>query len=208
MSIPEIPVRRQARSGTVQLTPTRENTMRKLTAALFMSLDGVVEAPDTFVRPNVYADFPELMAENIAEQDTVLLGRKMYEEWSQFWPGSTIEPFASFINGHQKFVVSNTLANLEWRHSKLLRGDLADAIATLKAQPGKTIGVHGSISLVQSLLLMGLLDELRLVQAPVIAGHGRRLFEHPGAALQLDLQHSRTTPTGLQYLIYTPRRAA
>jgi dihydrofolate reductase len=180
--------------------------MRKLTTCLFISLDGVVEAPNTFVRPNVYEDFPELIGESNAEQDAVLLGRKIYEEWSQFWPDSKIEPFASFINSTQKFVVSSTLANLEWRNSTLLGGDLADAVATLKAQPGKTIGVHG-ISLIQSLLLMGLLDELRFILCPVIAGQGRRLLDHPGAVQQLDLQHSQTTPTGLQYLVYTPRRA-
>jgi dihydrofolate reductase len=178
--------------------------LRKLTSFLFISLDGVVESPNTFVRPNVYADFPELIRENIAEQDTILLGRKMYQEWSQFWPDSKIEPFASFINSHPKFVVSSTLSNLEWNNSKLLGRDLAGAIGTLKAQPGKTIGVHGSISLVQSLLLMGLLDELRFIQVPAIAGHGRRLLD-PGAARQLDLQYSRATPTGLQYLVYTPR---
>jgi dihydrofolate reductase len=179
--------------------------MRKLMSCLFISLDGVVESPDSFVRPDLYNDFPEIIRETIAEQDTVLLGRKMYEEWSQFWPNSQIEPFASFINSHPKFVVSSTLRNLEWNHSTLLRGDLADAIGELKAQPGKTIGVHGSISLVQSLLLAGLLDELRLIVCPVIAGHGRRLLDHQGDALQLDLKHSRATPTGLEYLVYTPR---
>jgi dihydrofolate reductase len=178
--------------------------MRKLMSCLFISLDGVVESPDTFVRPNLYNDFPEIIRETIAEQDTILLGRKMYEEWSQYWPDSKIEPFASFINSHPKIVVSSTLRNLDWNHSTLLRGDLADAIGELKAQPGKTIGVHGSISLVQSLLLAGLLDELRLIVCPVIAGHGRRLLDHQGDALQLDLQHSRATPTGLQYLVYTP----
>ncbi|MDB5933272.1 MAG: hypothetical protein JWQ01_616 [Massilia sp.] len=179
--------------------------MRKLTSHLFISLDGVVESPDTFVRPNVYADFPDLIRETIAEEDAILLGRKMYQEWSQFWPDSKIEPFASFINNHPKYVVSSTLRSLEWRHSTLLSGDLAGAVGELKAQPGKAIGVHGSICLVQSLLLAGLLDELRFIQVPAIAGHGRRLLDHQGAALQLDLQHSRATPTGLQYLVYRPR---
>ncbi len=179
--------------------------MRKLMSCLFISLDGVVEAPDTFVRPNLYQDFPEIIRDTIDEQDTVLLGRKMYQEWSQFWPDSKIEPFASFINGRPKIVVSRTLRDLTWRHSTLLDGELAGAIADLKARPGKTIGVHGSIGLVQSLLLAGLLDELRLIVCPVIAGHGRRLFDHQGAALQLDLRQARTTPTGLQYSVYTPR---
>lgn len=179
--------------------------MRKLTSFLFISLDGVVEAPNTFVRPDVYGDFTELIRETIADQDTILLGRKTYEEWSTYWPESKIEPFASFINAHRKLVASSTLRSLEWRHSTLLGHDFTKSIAELKAQPGKTIGVHGSISLVQSLLLAGLLDELRLVQVPAIAGHGRRLLDHQGAALQLDLRHSRATPAGLQYLVYTPR---
>lgn len=179
--------------------------MRKLTSFLFISLDGVVESPNLFARPNVFADIPELIRETIAEQDAILLGRKMYQEWSQYWPNSKIEPFASFINTQPKFVVSSTLRILEWRHSTPLSGDLQSAIATLKAQPGKTIGVHGSISLVQSLLLAGLLDELRFIQCPAIVGHGRRLLDHPGAAQQLDLQYSHSTPTGLQYLVYTPR---
>jgi dihydrofolate reductase len=179
--------------------------MRKLTSFLFISLDGVVESPNTFVRANVFEDISELIRETIAEQDTILLGRKMYQEWSQYWPDSKIEPFASFINNHPKFVVSSTLRDLAWSHSALLGRDLAGAIGELKTQPGKTIGVHGSVSLLQSLLLAGLLDELRFIQVPVIAGHGRRLLEYPDASRQLDLQYSRATPTGLLYLVYTPR---
>jgi dihydrofolate reductase len=93
--------------------------MRKLTSLLFISLDGVVESPSTFVRPNVFDDINALIRETIAEQDSILLGRKMYQEWSQYWPDSKIEPFASFINNHPKFIVSSTLSNLEWRHSTL-----------------------------------------------------------------------------------------
>lgn len=180
--------------------------MRNLVAYLIMSLDGVVDAPDAFVRPELYADFTDLIAETIAEQDAILLGRKTYEEWVAFWPDSTIEPFASFINHHPKFVVSSTLRDLAWPGSALLTGDLADAVGQLKQQPGRAIGVHGSIGLVQSLLRVGLVDELRIVQVPAIAGHGRRLFEHQGLPVQLDLQAARTTPAGMQFLVYAPRR--
>jgi len=78
--------------------------MRKLTSFLFISLDGVVEAPNKFVRDDVFKDIIALIGETVAEQDTILLGRKMYEEWSTFWPNSKIEPFASFINNHPKYV--------------------------------------------------------------------------------------------------------
>ena len=180
--------------------------MRKLASFLFVSLDGVVEAPNKYVRDDLFEDFPELIGVTVSEQDAVLLGRKMYEEWSLYWPASSIEPFATFINNTPKFVVSSTLREVNWKSSTLISHDLTGAIAKLKAQSGKTIGVHGSISLVQSLLLAGALDELRFIQVPVIAGSGRRLLENGGSPIQLDLQSSRATRSGLQYLVYTPRR--
>jgi dihydrofolate reductase len=179
--------------------------MRKLISTLFISLDGVVESPDKYVRPEMYEDFPEEVDTALSEQDAVLMGRKIYDEWSAFWPGSNIEPFATFINNTPKFVVSSTLREVNWQSSTLISHEVTGAIAELKAQAGKTIGVHG-ISLVQSLLLSGALDELRLIQVPVIAGSGRRLLEHGGPPIQLDLQSSRATRTGLNYLVVTPRR--
>ncbi len=179
--------------------------MRKLISTLFISLDGVVESPDKFILPEMYADFPDEIDTALSEQDAVLLGRKIYDEWFAFWPASNIEPFATFINNTPKFVVSSTLREVNWKSSTLISHDVTGAIAKLKAQSGKTIGVHG-ISLVQSLLLSGALDELRLIQVPVIAGSGRRLLEHGGPPIQLDLQSSRATRTGLNYLVYTPRR--
>jgi dihydrofolate reductase len=180
--------------------------MRKVTSFLFISLDGVVESPNTFVRGDVFADIVALIGETVADQDTVLLGRRMYEEWSTYWPSSNIEPFATFINTTPKLVVSRTLREVGWSHCALLDGDLESALAELKARPGKTIGVHGSVRLVQSMLVAGLLDELRFLQFPVIAGQGRRLLEHHGPPIQLDLRSARATPKGLQYLVYEPRR--
>jgi dihydrofolate reductase len=130
----------------------------------------------------------------------------MYDEWSIFWPASNIEPFATFIDSTPKFVVSSTLREVNWKSSTLISHDVLGAIAKMKAQSGRTIGVHGSMSPVQSLLLAGALDELRFIQVPVIAGSGRRLLEHGGPPIQLDLQSSRATRTGLNYLVYTPRR--
>ncbi len=179
--------------------------MRTLAAYLFISLDGVVEAPERFLRNDLYPDSAPLLAETIAGQDAVVLGRKTWETWSAFWPGSAIEPFATFINSVPKYVASRSLEPLGWAPSTRLRGDLAQEIAALKGQPGKTIGVHGSVSLVQALLIAGALDELRLVLCPVVAGHGRRLLSREGAPIPLDLQSARTTPRGLQFLIYRPR---
>ena len=178
--------------------------MRKLSSFLFMSLDGVVEAPDRFARPNLYADFPALIGQTIAEQDAVLLGRKQHDEWSGFWPGSDLQPFADFINNVPKFIISTTLAETDWQHATILSGPMAAAVTTLKRGVGGTIGVHGSISLVQALLGAGLLDELRFILCPVMARSGRRLVSDGQEPIQLDLQSVETRPSGLQYLIYRP----
>lgn len=179
--------------------------MRKLTSFLFMSIDGVVEAPERFVRQALYADFPALVGETIGEQDAVLMGRKIYEDWSVFWPTSDIQPFADFINAVPKFVVSSTLATAYWDGTTILPGPLDDAIATLKAGTGGTIGVHGSISLISTLMVAGHLDEMRFILCPVVAGSGRRLLADSHGPIQFDLESARSTPTGLSYLVYRPR---
>lgn len=135
----------------------------------------------------------------------MLLGRKTYEEWSAFWPGADIEPFASFINATPKFVVSKSLKTLGWAPATLIGGDVQREIAALKGRPGQSIGVHGSISLVAFLITAGLLDELRLVMCPALSGSGRRLLSRDGAPIQLDLCSSRTTPGGLAYFVFRPR---
>jgi dihydrofolate reductase len=178
--------------------------MRKLTSFLFMSLDGVVEAPQVFVRPELYEEFPALIGEIIAEQDAVLMGRTTYAEWAPFWPGSDIQPFAGFINRVPKFVVSSTLSELDWAGSHLLSGALAQSVSALKASSGGAIGVHGSIGLVSALLRCGLLDELRLIVCPALAGSGRRLLPERRQPLQLVMVAARSTPSGLQYLVYRP----
>ncbi|TRW14908.1 dihydrofolate reductase family protein [Glacieibacterium frigidum] len=178
--------------------------MRKFTAFLFISLDGVVEAPNLFVRPNLYEDFDPLIAASIAGQDAVLLGRTMYEEWSAFWPGSDIQPFADFINAVPKFVVSRTLTHAGWPGTTILPGPFDGEMARLKTSDGGTVGVSG-IRLIQSLLVAGLLDELQFCLVPVVAGSGRRLLEGHDTPVQLDLVSAQTTRAGLQYLIYRPR---
>lgn len=178
--------------------------MRKLVCSLFISLDGVVEAPDRFVRPELYQDFSPLIAQSMEGQDLVLMGRRMYEEWSAFWPTSNIQPFANFINSVPKLVVSGTLASTQWSGSSLLEGPVQTEVARLKATCGGTVGVHG-IEMIGSLILAGLMDELHFILVPVIAGTGRRLGSATEAAIQLDLVSAQTTPNGLQHLVYQPR---
>ncbi len=174
--------------------------MRNVVAYELLSLDGVAEQPDEFV-----TDFDDAMEENlsrvIAAQDAVLLGRNTYDEWAAFWPTSDIEPFAGFINGVQKFVATSTPLDREWPQTNVVAGGLADLVIELKGQPGGDIGIHGSISLTQSLLEASLIDELRLVIAPALNMHGRRLFDR-GITRRLSLTRRQTSPTGYLLLDY------
>ena len=163
--------------------------MRKVTAGLFISLDGVVESPDQWQFDHIDEDMMAGMGSQIATEDTVLLGRVTYQEWAAYWPTSTDEPYASHINSTPKYVVSTTLEKVEWQNSTLIKESLAEEVTRLKQQPGKTIGVAGSPTLVRSLLQKDLLDELTLMVHPVVVGRGKRLFKD-GDALKRVLQNS------------------
>jgi dihydrofolate reductase len=174
--------------------------MRKVVAYELLSLDGVAEEPNQFI-----ADWDEAMAENLARvigtQDAVLLGRQNWEEWADFWQTSNIEPFATFINGVHKYVATSTAPTREWPDTTVVDRDLAKFVADLRQQPGGDIGLHGSISVVQSLLEAGLVDALSVVIAPAVHGHGRKLLDGVSAR-RLSLTRAVTSPTGYLLLDY------
>jgi dihydrofolate reductase len=174
--------------------------LRKLVAYELLSLDGVAESPDEF-----FHEWDDVMGENlarvIATQDTVLLGRRTYDEWADFWPTSDIEPFATFINGVEKFVTTSTTPERSWTNSSVIDGNLFEAVTNLKNRPGGDIGLHGSVELTQALLEGGLVDELRLVIAPALQIRGRRLFDE-GTARRLTLVRHAVSPSGYLLLDY------
>ena len=168
---------------------------RHVVAGHFLSLDGVAEAPDQFI--TAWDDETDAHgAELIARQDAVILGRSTYDEWAGFWPTSEIEPFASFINTVPKYVATSTPLTTEWANARAIEGPVDEFVRTLKAGDGGDIGVHGSISLTQSLLAAGLVDEVRLLVAPRVVGSGRRLFDDRAAAYSLELVESTGSPSG------------
>jgi len=184
--------------------------MRTVVAHLIMTLDGVVKfdvVTDTIVK---LRDTEEVLADffaRVAEEDAMLLGRVTYQEWADYWPTSTVEPFASHINNVPKYVVSKTLDSAQWgarNSATLVKGNLADAITALKRQPGKNIGIHGSPTLVEAMLHADLLDELRLEIYPVVAGSGSRLFQDGRGIKQLQLAASKITRNGVVILTYQP----
>jgi dihydrofolate reductase len=178
--------------------------MRKIVAGLFVSVDGVVEAPETWTGPYFSPEIGQHIGSMMAAGDTMLLGRATYQTFAASFAGNTSDPMAAQMNASPKVVVSTTLAAAEWENSTLIRGDVAAEITRLKQQPGKNINISGSATLVAWLLRQGLLDELDLLVFPVVAGHGKRLFDSDGRQTGLKLADSQTYPTGVVRLTYHP----
>ena len=172
--------------------------MRKVSAGLFHSIDGVVEAPYKFQFDSFDDELGTLLGAVMQSVDTVVLGRIGYEEWAGYWPNATADgDFADFINTVPKHVASRTLTGpLDWQNSTLIEGDLFTFIKQLKATEGGEIAVMSSISLVRQLLFAGLMDELTLITHPVISGEGRHLFEPSDPTTRLALKRSTTTSKG------------
>jgi dihydrofolate reductase len=160
--------------------------MRKVVLYSLVSLDGVAEDPGQW-----FADADERLMDNlarvIATQDTVLLGRGTYEFWVHHWPTSDMQPFADFINGTPKIVFTSSRPDAAWSGSTFVAEPAAAYVAALRQEPGGDLGIHGSLSLAQSLLREELVDELRLVISPSLAGTGRRLFEDTGDLQRFEL---------------------
>ena len=168
--------------------------MRKVVLYELLSLDGVAESPDTF-----FTDWDEAMEANLAAvigtQDAVILGRRSYDEWSEYWPDSEIEPFATFINSVTKYVATSTPLGGQWHNATAIEGGVVEFVRSLKQSSGGDIGVHASVSVGQALLAGDVVDEVRLVVAPAIAGGGRRLLDGL-PTMRLELVRSSTSPSG------------
>jgi dihydrofolate reductase len=168
--------------------------MRKTVVYELLSVDGVAEEPDQF-----FTSWDDAMQANLASvieaQDTVILGRRSYDEWAGFWPTSDIEPFATFINAVRKYVATSTPLERAWTNSSVISDGLVEFVRDLRRGTGGDIGVHASISVAQALLAADVVDELRLVIAPTIVGAGRRLLDGL-PSIRLEAIRSVTSPTG------------
>ncbi|CCH88680.1 Bifunctional deaminase-reductase domain protein [Modestobacter italicus] len=186
--------------GPVLVTPCERNAVRPVVLYQLLSVDGVAEEPGDWVLDVDEEVFAHL-GRVIARQDDVLLGRGTYDYWAGYWPTSDVEPFAAFINGTPKHVLTSTPLTQPWSNSTAVHDPAVGYVTALKQRPGGDIGVHGSTTLARALLAAGLVDELQLVVAPTIAGSGRRLFE-AGDLRRLDLRDVARTPTGILLLHY------
>ena len=178
--------------------------MRKIIAGLFVSVDGTVEFANEFVGGYMDAEVGQDMGLQMTERDTILLGANTYREMAPHWPAQE-GPMAAQMNETPKLVVSSTLDSVEeWQNSSLIEGDPVEELNRLKREPGKNIFIVGSLSLAESLLRAGVVDELYILVFPVVFGRGRRLFERGGEPVALALTESRVFSNGVIKNVYTP----
>ncbi len=189
--------------------------MSKVVVFTNLTLDGVAQAParpDEDVRGGFQyggwgAPYAAMTAagESTPSFGALIMGRKTYENFYAVWPKRTESPFSAALNNLQKYVASTTLKEpLPWINSTLLKGDVPEAVAALKAQPGKDLVVMGSLQLVQTLRKHNLVDEYVLLIHPLVLGTGTRLFPDGAAFAALRLVDARPTTTGVIVATYRP----
>jgi dihydrofolate reductase len=190
----------------------------ELTVTTMMSLDGVTQSPGApeedpsggfelggWAMPHFEEQAQSFVGGIFERADAFLLGRKTYEIFASYWPLQGDEsPISTALNARPKHVVSSTLGDLSWDGASLLDGDLVEAVAELKREPGRELQVHGSIEITQALLAAGLVDRHYLEVLPVVLRGGRRLFDGAVPPTRFRVEDSATTPTGVQLLTLVP----
>ncbi|MGW4092615.1 dihydrofolate reductase family protein [Nocardia sp. NPDC004750] len=187
--------------------------MRKITAGLFIALDGVIEDPQDWHFPYFDDAMGAAVDAQLGAADTLLLGRRTYESFAGAWPereaaGGPDAAFGKKLGDARKLVVTRQNLEFTWRNSEVIDGDLIEAVTALKGEPGGDIGMSGSVSVVRQLLAAGLLDELHLLVHPIAVGKGERLFQDGAPTVPLRLLSSETFDTGVLHLVYTRDEAA
>jgi dihydrofolate reductase len=175
--------------------------MRKIIVTEFVSLDGIMEDPQwTFKYWN--DEIAAFKSEETSNNEPLLLGRVTYEGFAEAWPQRTdVDSGGVYFNGTRKYVVSTTLDTVEWNNSVLIQENIIDEIRKLKNEDGPDMVVHGSATLVQTLIKHGLVDRIRLLVYPVVLGKGKRLFQDDATAT-LKLVETRSFSSGVVGLIY------
>ncbi|MGA5251983.1 dihydrofolate reductase family protein [Streptomyces pseudogriseolus] len=185
---------------------------RKIVASVFISLDGVVEAPDQWHFPYFDEEMGAAVGAGLSNADTMLFGRVTYDSFAGAWPGREAAGeedagFAKQLGDMRKIVFSRSPLDFQWRNSQQAGGDVAEVAAALKQEPGGDIGLSGSISIIRQLLAAGLLDELQLIVHPIAVRKGMRLFDEGEPSIPLKLLKSETFSTGVLNLVYGPDTA-
>lgn len=178
--------------------------MGKVVVMEYLTLDGVMEAPEAWQFPYYSEDVAEANISGLLAVDALLLGRVTYEIFADHWPKHTNNEFgvADKLNSVAKYVISTTLDRADWNNTTLIRDNMTGEIQHLKQQTGGSIAVIGSATLVQSLMQANLVDEYQLQFYPVVRGSGKRLFDNGMDQSALKLLEARTFSSGVVHLSY------
>ena len=184
--------------------------MKKISAGLFTSVDGIVGEPQTWHFPYFCEELGAAVSEQLGTAGTLLFGRVTYDSFAGAWPGreeagEADAPMAKAIGDARKIVVSRSPLTFTWRNSEQLKGDLVESVAALKNEPGEDpIAISGSVSVLRQLLAEKLVDELHLFVHPVAVRTGKRLFEDARSPLPLALLQCVPFKSGTVHLVYGP----
>jgi dihydrofolate reductase len=198
--------------STKRTTLDERRGVRKLVVTENITLDGVIDASGGWFSPvgdddADESDIAEELREQAAAADALLLGRVTFEEFRGYWPQQTDDEtgVTEYLNTVEKYVVSRTMTDPAWDRSTVLSGDLEAEVRSLKDAPGRDIVSTGSITLVQELIRLGLVDEYSLFAYPVVLGRGARLFQDATGIGTLTLLDSRAFRCGVVLLRYASR---
>jgi dihydrofolate reductase len=176
--------------------------MGTIQANFFISLDGVVEAPETWHMSYFDDEMGEIVGAGLEVNTGFLMGRRLYDESSAYWPNETGE-LADIFNTIPKYVISSSLRDPAWNNTTVVAGDV-ESVRAVKDGVDGTIFMSGSATTVRWLLENGLLDELQLLLHPVVVGKGQKLFEGELETHGLELVESKVLSTGVVQLVYRP----
>ena len=190
--------------------------MRKLTGAVFISLDGVMQAPGGpdedptsgftlggWTHPFFTGDMGPFEGIISGEYD-LLLGRRTYDIFSSYWPNNRDNPIGEKFQRINKYVLTHSDEPLTWENSHKLSGDTADAAAKLKRSDGRDLLIQGSSTLYPPLLSAGLIDRLLLMTFPVLLGKGKSIFDASLRPSQMKLTDHHVSDKGVLFTIYEP----
>ena len=181
--------------------------MRRIVATEYLTLDGVFEEPGNWSFPFWSDEAGKFKFDELFASDAMLLGRLTYEGFAKAWPSMTDEMgFAERMNGMPKYVVSTTLSDPEWNNSTVIKGNVAEHVAALKAQSGQDILLAGSGQLLHTLMEHDLVDEYRFMVHPIVLGGGKRLFEDGAVKTTMTLTDTKILGSGVVVLTYEPQR--
>lgn len=191
--------------------------MRKLTGAVFQSLDGVMQAPGGpdedrtggfrfggwsfhFWDESLKQPFSKV----IDTEYDLLLGKRTYDIFAGYWPNHQDDPIGARFQRINKYVLTHSEEPLGWENSHRLSGDAAEAVANLKQSDGRDLLIQGSSTLYAPLLAAGLIDRLTIMTFPVLLGAGKGIFDEPGGPGALKVVDSAVTKKGVVFATYAP----